>query len=356
MNYSKSIYKTDTKDRVRVLHVYVKGSTLYQESGLLTGEKVTHEKVCKGKNIGRSNETSPEQQALLEAKAKITNKMSTGYFDSVLEAQTTQVILPMLAKSYDSESKKIDWGGIVYGQPKLDGMRCLGDDSLISRDGKVISTLTHILEEVKSINLHLDGELYAHGLSFQDNMKLIKKVRDETISIKYHVYDLVSDKSFDKRHIMLRDAVKECSNILLVPTFVLEDEKHLKKYHQQNLAAGYEGTIIRHGDAPYKVSGRSSNLLKYKDFFDIACEIIDIEPAEQRPNWGVPVLKYLNHKMSGFTEKIFRAGMKYSHKEREEFLTNKDDYIGKTAEIRFFEWTDDGLPRFPVMVGIRLDK
>jgi hypothetical protein len=37
-------------------------------------------------------------------------------------------------------------------------------------------------------------------------------------------------------------------------------------------------------------------------------------------------------------------------------LINKQDYLGKTAEIRFFEFTDDGLPRFPVMVGIRLDK
>ena len=34
----------------------------------------------------------------------------------------------------------------------------------------------------------------------------------------------------------------------------------------------------------------------------------------------------------------------------------KLDSKGKTAEIRFFEYTDDGLPRFPVCVGIRLDK
>ncbi len=30
--------------------------------------------------------------------------------------------------------------------------------------------------------------------------------------------------------------------------------------------------------------------------------------------------------------------------------------MGKTAEIRFFEYTEDGIPRFPVAVGIRLDK
>ena len=47
--------------------------------------------------------------------------------------------------------------------------------------------------------------------------------------------------------------------------------------------------------------------------------------------------------------------MKFPHKFREEVLINKEDYIGSTAEIRFFEYTDDGAPRFPVCVGIRLD-
>ena len=48
--------------------------------------------------------------------------------------------------------------------------------------------------------------------------------------------------------------------------------------------------------------------------------------------------------------------MKFSHAEREEILKNKNRYIGQTGEIRFFEFTDDGVPRFPVCVGFRLDK
>ena len=39
-----------------------------------------------------------------------------------------------------------------------------------------------------------------------------------------------------------------------------------------------------------------------------------------------------------------------------DILKNKEMFIGKKAEIRFFEYTDDGLPRFPVCFGIRLDK
>ena len=51
----------------------------------------------------------------------------------------------------------------------------------------------------------------------------------------------------------------------------------------------------------------------------------------------------------------FGCGMKFSHEAREEILANKEQYIGMMAEVRFFEYTDDGLPRFPVCVGFRND-
>ena len=44
------------------------------------------------------------------------------------------------------------------------------------------------------------------------------------------------------------------------------------------------------------------------------------------------------------------------HEAREEILRNKHMYIGQTAEVRFFEFTDGGLPRFPICYGFRFDK
>ena len=106
--------------------------------------------------------------------------------------------------------------------------------------------------------------------------------------------------------------------------------------------------MIRWGNEGYKVNGRSSNLLKYKDFIDIAAKVIDVVPSDKNPEQGVVHCEYKGN--------TFGCGMKFSHAEREEILTNKKKYIGKTAEIRFFEFTDQGLPRFPVCVGFRLDK
>ena len=52
----------------------------------------------------------------------------------------------------------------------------------------------------------------------------------------------------------------------------------------------------------------------------------------------------------------FGCGMKFSHTAREEILKNKEQYIGEIAEIRFFEYSEDGIPRFPVCHGFRIDK
>jgi len=139
------------------------------------------------------------------------------------------------------------------------------------------------------------------------------------------------------------------NNIKLVETTKIGCETALKEYHQKFISQGYEGSILRWGDAGYKLNGRSSNLLKYKDFIDIACKIVDVEASEKRPTQG----RFTCELEDGRT---FGTGMRFSHKEREEVLTNKTDYIGKTAEIRFFEYSDDGIPRFPVAVGVRLDK
>ncbi len=356
--FDKTIYKKDSKGKIRFLRVYNDGPELVQKSGIMgTDSPIEHRSTAKAKNVGKMNETTPEMQAMLEAGAKVNTKMSTGYFFTIEEAEEkggANVILPMLAKDYKKEMKKINWNYEVYAQPKLDGMRALGNfEKIISRKGKDITTMNHIQESLEDAKgLTFDGELYAHGKSFQENMKLIKKDRGaETKEVKYHVYDLVLPLiAFSKRYEFLTQAVSlnGMTNIELVPTFPIKDENDLKRIHSKFIAEGYEGTIIRHSDDGYRVNRRSSSLLKYKDFQDITAEVIDIVPSDKKPEQGVVFCK-------ADGEKFFHCGMKFSHKEREEILTNKANYIGQTAEIRFFEYSDDGLPRFPVCHGFRLD-
>lgn len=352
----KTLYKKDSRGQIRQWSIWTNGEKLMQSSGLVGGKLIQHEKACTGKNIGKSNETSPEDQAKLELESEYKSKKDEGYFETQQEAKTEVVILPMLAKSYGDYKNKIDWT-TAYVQPKLDGMRCLahiksGTVTLMSRDGKVIQNMDHIIKEFSLIkeDCILDGELYAHGLSFQENMKLIKKYRNgETENICFHSYDRVSEDSFTRRYLEIE--FPSSDHVLFVDTLPIKNQQDLDKAHAENISEGYEGSIVRWGNQGYKIGGRSENLLKYKDFQDLALPILDIIPCEQRPEWGKPVFFW-----KGAKDDTLEAGMRYSHAERIDFLKNKKNYISKTAELRFFEYSDTGVPRFPVMVGIRLDK
>jgi DNA ligase-1 len=347
------IYKRDSSGKIRYLSISTEGNLVVQESGIVgTNSPVFNRSACEAKNVGKANSTTPEEQAVLEANSKITEKMRLGYFESIAEAQEKggkDFLLPMLAKDYKKELKKVTYP--CYIQPKLDGMRSLAteDDSFMSRTGKAIDTLGHIVLADLEDSV-LDGELYAHGISFQENMKLIKKYRkDQTEQVKYHVYDMVIDAPFDDRHTMLLALVERMDNpnIEIVPTYIVNSEAEMKEYHAQFVSQGYEGTMIRHSDEGYAVNKRSSQLLKYKDFLDEVYEIVDVVPSESRPDQGVVVCfsPYGN----------FNCGMKFSHFDRKRILAMKHEYIGQKAEVRFFEKTDGGLPRFPVCVGFRLD-
>lgn len=351
------IYKKDSAGNIRYLSITAKENMVVQESGILnTSSPVFNSSYCEGKNIGKVNETSPEEQAILEANSKITEKRRLGYFDTIEEAKKfggKDFLLPMLAKDYKKEKSKVKFPCFV--QPKLDGMRALAseENGFTSRTGKKIDTLNHIVL-TNFDDYILDGEVYAHGISFQENMKLIKKYRKgQTEQVKYHVYDIVMNTSFLKRQNILAKLIYSLNNpnIELVPSKVVNNEEEIKHWHTIFISQGYEGTIIRHSEEGYTINKRSSQLLKYKDFLDETYTVIDVIPSEARPEQGIIVCKMNPEGMS--MGGIFNCGMKFSHADREEILANKENYIGRSAEVRFFEFTDGGLPRFPVCIGFR---
>jgi len=356
------IYKKDTKGKIRFLRIQTNGDELVQVSGIEGSEKaMTHSKVCNPKNIGRSNETTGAEQAVLQAKSKLKEKLKSGYFETIHAAENEVVILPMLAKSFKPEEHKIDWM-LAKAQPKFDGQRCLAfyeeaGVRLISRKGNPIDTMPHIVEALVTLNLPvgtiLDGELYAHGLSFQENMRLIKKNRGETsLQVLYHVYDKISDKPFAARHGELQTIKWYVQNYVIpVETVNVINRRTLRLYHEKVVSLGYEGTMLRWGNEGYKINGRSSHLLKNKDFIDVAIRLAEVEQNDANPLHGTPVFRW-----EGALNNELRSGVKGSHKFREDLLTNKQDHIGKMVELRFFEYSEQGVPRFPVMVGFRNDK
>ena len=351
IRYSKTLYKIDADGDIRINRLTAEDDKFIIESGKIN----TTYRVY-------TNKLSSYEQAKKAVDSLVKSKLASGgYYYSAEEAFTNDTT-PMLALDYRNYEDKIDWEN-CFVQPKLDGIRCIKKhitkSTIFSRTNKVFKTVPHIEKVLKGLNIPLDGELYAHGEDFDTNSSLIKKFTLESEKkVKYWVYDTPIQKTFFDRFTYLKSSYKFFSPevkefIKLVPTHKVHNMREVKKYHNLFLSLGYEGTIIRQGNSTYKFSTRSNQLLKYKDFLDITCKIIDITPAKVKTNWGRPVVEWVNSEGKLVT---FACSTKMSHKSREDLLTNREQYIGKTAEVRYFHETSHGIPRFPVMVGIRLDK
>lgn len=156
------------------------------EYGKEGGKKMSKVTFCSPKNVGRSNETTSYEQAVLEARSKWEKQVRLGYRETKEELQTEENFSPMLAHDAIKRSSAIVYP--AYVQPKLDGVRALvtldkdGIPVFNSRGNKTYPVQGALLQQVKELSEHtgfdkFDGELYIHGLSLQKIVALAKKWR-----------------------------------------------------------------------------------------------------------------------------------------------------------------------------------
>lgn len=329
------------------------------EYGLVDGKRqVLRETISQGKNLGKSNETSPYQQAVLEATAKWEKQQSRKHYDLTPEgSESKRFAAPMLAKSYDKfDQKSIDWQ-TAYVQPKLDGFRCLAfcdghTVKLVSREGQPIETMTHIVEELQTFMSRgdiFDGELFSRALTFQAIASRVKKLQPESREVQYHVYDCVSNKPFELRSDYVWDVIPDIGSVRLVDTEKLSEPEALGTYHQQCVNNGYEGAMLRHGVGGYEAGKRSNSLLKVKAFQDAEFEILDVREG-RGTHAGAGIC--LCRTEQGAEFEVTAPG---SFAEKAEFLANREKYLGKFLTVKFFEYTtsENPVPRFPVALRVR---
>ncbi len=317
--------------------------------------RITSKDITVGKNIGRSNETTPYEQALSEAEATWKKKQDKGYVEK-LSAIHDEVLLPMLAHSFQKRSHNISYP--AYVQPKLDGVRCLAkkvDSKTIkyySRMGKEFTTLEHLTPTLLISMANgqvLDGEIYSHDMTFQEMIRLVKKRRPESSDLKFYVFDLVdTTRNFGDRYEDIKqNLVSDSNNVLVVETELIQDETEIKGRHAEYIKQGYEGLMVRNIDGKYKLKGRSADLQKYKEFQDEEFVIIGGKESTG-PEAGCVIFDVKNSKGQEFAVRP-----RGSFEIRKAWMQDIDTLIGKKLTVRFQELTDDGIPRFPVGISIR---
>lgn len=381
-----TLYKLDNKNKIREWSIVVEDDSYYTITGIKDGKLITHKPIyAKAKNVGKSNETTPSEQALKEVSSIITKQKTKGYYEDIAEAaQGPKHFQVQLAHPYHKHSKKVvfDDESLVFTQPKLDGIRSTmqweeSSNKATSRDGKDQPVVQHILDEWGSIlrdnNMVADGELYNHDLrhDFNKITSLVKKQRPTSTSIssnwewennlesarmiEYHVYDVFfndePDLVFSERFAKLVDLISkdEFTYIKQVPTYSVSSEKEMMENYDHFLQDEYEGMIIRL-DTSYEHK-KTSNMLKHKEFCDSEFEILElIQGTGNRHGMAGAALI----KVPG-VEEPKKTNIKGSRAWLQQLWDERYDINGKglMGTVRYPNLTPAGVPRFPYLVAIR---
>jgi DNA ligase-1 len=386
----KTLYGLDKKGGMKVWTIKVEQVFCDMPEAMITishgklGGKMTvkPESIIEGKQ-GRT----VFEQAVLEAKARIKKQEDKNYRENQTDLENLD-ILAMLAADYRKRGKSIQYP--CYGSDKYDGVRALakkrgGVVTIESRTSQVYD-IPHI-HAALSIHMQdgdiLDGEIYLHGEVLQDitsavgrtdtqakidfhqrklekacggpkfelaqqeleEAKLIHEIRPK---LEFHIFDVVSDKTFDDRvkDLDTLTGIPVVSPCIQITQYVwVADADDMKVKHDDSVDRGYEGLMLRNFKGVYESGKRSTDLQKYKEFVDAEFEILDVIPDKEDGSRFV-VRNNLN-------DRTFTVTLG-SMAQRAEYLANKHLYIGKMITVRYqSRYKKTKLPQFPTGVVIR---
>jgi len=277
---------------------------------------------------------------------------------------------PMLA--YPVNNKPIDYTNKVSMQPKLDGVRCLIQAEKLpfdmgyepvaySRTGKQWKNIDHILLSLTPFfqanpDVILDGELYNHALrdDFEKIISCVRKQKPTAIDraesrrlVQFHCYDIVDETMlFEDRYKFVFDNLRDAYGVRTVKTQAVATESLSKVVHQQNLDAGYEGSILRTNDT-YQCK-RSYSLRKFKDFHDAEAVLVDwVEGKGKRKG---TIGKFIAIDADG---NQFGMPVMDNFKKLQTNFEEMQEWVGEIATFTYFERTKANSYRHPLFKAIR---
>lgn len=354
---------------------------------------ISRRKISSGKNIGKKNETTVQEQAISEATSKFEKKKKTGYSPRQLTIQEPDIVwterrnetvvsklpkeerdefkfFPMLALDFSKRGQDIVFP--CYIQPKLDGVRGLlmeinNETRLFSRnfiEYTVFDSITKKTNVPKGIIL--DGELFSHEIPFEEITGLarnhsVKKLSPERLEnlkfIHFHVFDLYDqnnpDLTFEERYDKLMKMQNLFGNqIVIVDTKELNAPEDLEARNSEYIEQGYEGTILRNKNSKYQVNKRSKHLQKYKLFRDSEFKVVDYIVTQDSEFVFVCEYTDTNGELNTFKCRP-RGTVKYK---QDLILNSQNDFgkfKGRKYTVRYQELSQKGCPRFPVGIAFR---
>lgn len=310
------------------------------------------------KNAGRSNRTSPVEQATKQTHADALLKRSSMYW-GYDETEPEFPDMPMTAKTFgtliEGVLKLVDGGKIVYParvQPKYDGIRLMfsGQKGWSKKLNENIPEVIQHLRTELPPGIVLDGELQLpkEQFTFQQTTAAVSKF-DPHVSplLEMHVYDLRDrnrpDLSFDHRRDLLLALFETLPPVFQpVDTKAVLSVEDVVDAHDLYVGQGFEGVMVRNGLGLYQATtSRSSDLQKLKGFVDAEFTVIGWKEGS---TGGVPIFVC---QTDGGVE--FDAPMDGPAPYIERLWCAREEIVAGDAKlmVRYQGKTDKGSLRFP---------
>lgn len=311
---------------------------------------------------------------------------------------------PMLACDWKAELIRFP----VIAQPKIDGVRALNlGGTLTGRSLKTFGN-RHVTEMFSgSWFVGFDGEMACGDTKQSDLCRATTSAlssHDGQPEVTWWLFDYITDKTaslpYNVRLSRLRYAVELAqkhmewrfemgmphAKLAVIPSYLIESMDELLDFDAHNLAAGYEGTILRDPAGGYKQgrsTAREGGLLRIKQFIDAEAVVVSL--AEGNHNGNEATVGLLGQtERSSHQENMIPNGLVGSleckavadvldgnrvvisagqtitvspgnmdHATRKLFWENQDMIVGKTIKFKFFPKGIKDKPRFPTYIGIR---
>lgn len=348
------LYKTSAKGAIQIIDMVIEGDTYTRSWGQLDGKTQEKATTAKGKNTGKINETTPEEQAIIEARAVWVKKQKANYSLSPEAPVTT--LLPMKVNEYQKHLKKV--ADVVFTSPKLNGVNVEYrlDRSgpvqvlrLLSRGGENYPIPEHqreqalLLLNVLGTN-SINGEMYCHGEHLQDIMAATKKHNELTPKLKFYVFDFPEvPGTYQERcktmYDIDNDSETNTPDFPFIPVWVARSPEEIEDQYEQCMAAGYEGLMVRNPDGLYKYNTRSLDVFKYKKMQDAEFKIMGFKLDKNKH------VVYDAITATGDTFSVKRRGTSEERlKDAEEAPSN----IGRWLRVEYECYSKGGIPLKPV--------
>ena len=312
-------------------------------------------------------------------------------------ARMPRTLKPMLAHAVDGVFSSSGW----LFEPKLDGFRALaflqdGNVRLISRTGKDMTRNFRGIADDLSVLPHremiLDGEIVALGedglpdfVLLQSNSGAPKVPGIESAfvnapTIAYYPFDILYLDGRDLRQAQLHQR-KHALRLAVPPSERIRSVEYVEREGEAFFRAaeqlGLEGIVAKRWDSRYDAGERSRSWLKIKQVLSQEFVIAGYTKGEgeRAESFGAIVLGYYDSGTltyagragSGFMQQTLRSTLAALEPLRTDACpfsavpADLDPALvtwvqpERVAQVKFSQWTGDGVLRAPVFLGMRDD-